>query len=137
MNDLSFNINKLKLKIYNPAKKNNDSATIWGDGNARREFMYAEDLADFILFVLNNYKEIDSYTNVGLGYDYSILDYYNIVAKVVGFSGDFTFDLTKPIGMKRKLCSVDKQNKLNWSPKHSLESGLLKTNKFYLENYGI
>ena len=119
------------------AKKNNEVATIWGDGSARREFMFVEDLADFILFCINNYEKLDSYTNVGLGHDYSILDYYKIISSVVKYNGDFKFDKTKPAGMMKKLCSVEKQNKLGWKPKHTLKMGLIKTYKFYLQNYEI
>ena len=119
------------------SKNNNETADIWGDGSARREFMYVEDLADFIYYSLMNYDSLDCYTNVGLGFDYSILDYYNEVASVVKYKGDFSFDLTKPSGMKKKLCSIKKQNKLGWKPKHSLKEGLTKTYKYFLENYGI
>ncbi|MDB2658764.1 GDP-L-fucose synthase [Flavobacteriaceae bacterium] len=119
------------------AKTNNDIPLIWGDGNTRREFMYAEDLADFIDYSLINYNLLESYTNVGLGYDYSILDYYKEIAFIVKYKGDFKFDLTKPSGMKRKLCSIKKQEKLAWRPKHTLKEGLTKTYKYYLENYGI
>lgn len=119
------------------AKINQETAEIWGDGSSRREFMYAEDLADFINFSLLNYNSLDNYTNVGLGFDHSILDYYNEIASIVNYSGDFKFDLTKPSGMKRKLCSIRKQKKIGWSPKHTLKQGLTKTYKFYLENYGI
>jgi len=119
------------------AKNSNETSEIWGDGSARREFMYAEDLADFINYSLINYDLLESYTNVGLGYDYSILDYYKEVAFVVKYKGDFKFDLTKPSGMKRKLCSIKKQKKIGWIPKHNLKEGLTKTYEFYLENYGI
>jgi len=119
------------------AKNNNDIAQIWGDGSARREFMYAEDLVDFINYSLINYDLLESYTNVGLGYDYSILDYYKEVASIVKYKGSFEFDLTRPSGMKRKLCSIKKQDKLKWKPKHTLKEGLTKTYKYYLENYGI
>ena len=119
------------------SKNSNETAEIWGDGSARREFMYAEDLADFINYSLINYDLLESYTNVGLGYDYSILDYYKEVASVVKYKGDFKFDLTKPSGMKRKLCSIKKQKKIGWIPKHNLKQGLTKTYEFYLENYGI
>lgn len=119
------------------AKINQETAVIWGDGSSRREFMYAEDLADFINFSLLNYNSLDNYTNVGLGFDYSILDYYKEIASVVNYNGDFKFDLTKPSGMKRKLCSIRKQKKIGWSPKHTLKQGLKKTYKFYLENYAI
>ena len=119
------------------SKMNNETVEIWGDGSARREFMYAEDLADFINYCITNYDSLDSYTNVGLGYDYSILDYYNEVASVVKYKGDFKFDLTKPTGMKKKLCSIKKQKKIGWEPKYNLRQGLTKTYNFYLEKYGI
>lgn len=123
-------------KIHN-AYLGNYEPVIWGDGSARREFMYAEDLADFIEWSLNNYEKLDPLTNIGLGFDYSILDYYKEISKVVGYKGKFTFDKTKPEGMKKKLCSIEKQNKLGWFPKHSLNEGLKKTYKFYLANYEI
>jgi len=119
------------------AKISEENAEIWGDGTSRREFMYAEDLADFINYSLNNYNSLDDYTNVGLGIDYSILDYYNEISSIVGYNGDFVFDLTKPSGMKRKQCSIKKQDKMGWKPKHTLKEGLTKTYKYYLENYGI
>ena len=119
------------------AKLGKEKPIIWGDGKARREFMYAEDLADFIEWSLRNYDLLDNMTNVGLGYDYSILEYYKKIANVVGYNGDFVFDCSKPQGMQNKLCSVKKQDKLGWSPKHSLTEGLKKTYKFYLENYEI
>ena len=119
------------------SKINNKVPDIWGGGSARREFMYVEDLADFINYCLINYDFLENYTNVGLGYDYSILDYYNNIASVVGYKGDFKFDLTKPEGMKQKLCSITKQKKIGWKPKHSLKEGLTKTYEFYLDNYGI
>lgn len=125
------------IRKINQAKKANSSVEIWGDGSARREFMYAEDLCDFINFGINNYDKIDFYTNVGLGYDYSVFDYYKIVGDIVGFQGNFEFDLTKPIGMDKKLCSILKQNKLGWAPKHSLIEGITKTNKYFIENYEI
>lgn len=119
------------------SKRTNEPAEIWGDGSARREFMFVEDLADFINYSLTNYDLLESYTNVGLGYDYSILDYYKEIASVVKYTGDFKYDLTKPSGMKRKLCSIKKQKKIGWIPKHNLKQGLIKTYEFYLENYGI
>ncbi len=125
------------LKKIHSSKKNNKNVVIWGDGNARREFMYVEDLIDFIVFVLNNYDKVDSLMNVGLGYDFTINEYYKKAAKIIGFSGDFEYDLTRPVGMDRKLCSIDKQVKLDWSPSHTLDQGLLKTYKYYLKNYEI
>ena len=121
------------LKIYN-SKKNNTSVEIWGDGNARREFMYVEDLADFIFFAIKNYNQLDAYTNVGLGYDYSVLDYYKKISSIVGYTGVFEFNKNKPEGMKRKLLSVKKQEVLGWKPKHTLNDGLRKTNDFFYNN---
>lgn len=125
------------IRKLHKAKSLNQDAEIWGDGTARREFMYAEDLADFIKFALENYERLESFTNVGLGFDYSIREYYELIADVVGFKGKFHFDLEKPSGMKRKLCSIKKQNALGWNPKYSLREGLSLTNEFFIKNYGI
>lgn len=122
-------------KIHEAMKNGEPSVEIWGDGKARREFMFAEDLAQFCLFSLENFQKLDQLTNVGLGYDYSILEYYQVIAKVVGFEGDFTFDLTKPSGMQQKLVSVNKIDQLGWKAKYSLEHGLQKTYEFYLKEY--
>ena len=74
------------------SKINNTVPVIWGKGSVRREFMYAEDLADFINYCLINYEFLENYTNVGIGNDYSILNYYKEIASVVGYKGDFKFE---------------------------------------------
>lgn len=123
-------------KLHEAAKTNN-SVEIWGTGEARREFMFVEDLIDFITWSLNNYDKLPNLINIGLGHDYSIKEYYQAIAEVIGFNGDFTYDLSKPEGMKRKLCSIQKQSQLGWKPKHSLKEGLEKTYQFYLKNHAI
>ncbi|HGF6562051.1 NAD-dependent epimerase/dehydratase family protein [Providencia sp. wls1922] len=105
---------------------------IWGDGLSRREFMFAEDLADFIIYSLNKFDLVPSCMNVGLGFDYSINEYYETIGKVVGYTGIYTHDLSKPAGMKQKLVDTTEQTKLGWSPKTSLKEGIMKTYNFYL-----
>lgn len=119
------------------ATKTNNSVEIWGTGEARREFMFVEDLIDFIIWSLENYDQLPSMINVGLGHDFSIKEYYQSIAEVIGYKGDFTYDLSKPEGMKRKLCSIQKQSQLGWEPKHSLKEGLEKTYQYYLKNYAV
>ncbi len=106
---------------------------IWGDGTARREFMYAGDLADAIMKSLNEYDQIPDLMNIGLGYDYSINDYYQIAAEVIGWNGKFIYDTTKPVGMKQKLVDITRQSKWGWNPSTSLTSGIQKAYNFYLE----
>ncbi|MDA8791729.1 GDP-L-fucose synthase [Bacteriovoracaceae bacterium] len=118
-------------KIDEAIKTQVNQVSIWGDGQSRREFMYAEDLCNFILFAINNFQEIPQVMNVGIGDDYSIEDYYRIIGKIMGYNGNYTFDTSKPAGMRRKLVSVEKQENLNWSPKHSLENGVQKTIDYY------
>lgn len=125
------------IRKLHKAKTSKKTATIWGDGGARREFMYVEDLVDFISYALKNYNKIEHIMNVGLGYDFSIKEYYDAIAEVVGYNGDFEYDLTKPSGMKRKLCDVTKQKKIGWKPKNSLTEGLQKTYQYYLETYEV
>lgn len=106
---------------------------IWGDGTARREFMYAGDLADAVLRALVNFEEVPSLMNVGLGFDYSINEYYETVAKVVGWQGEFVHDLSKPVGMKQKLVSVERQKKWGWSATTPLEKGISMAYDYYLK----
>ncbi len=110
---------------------------IWGDGTARREFMYAGDVADATLRALTDIEELPELMNLGLGYDYSINEYYSAIASVIGWQGEFVHDLSKPVGMKQKLVSIARQSAWGWSPKISLEEGVRLAYQHYLEEYAL
>ena len=97
--------------------------------------MYAEDLADFIFYALDNFEKMPKNLNVGLGQDYTINEYYQAIAGVVGYTGEFKHDLSKPVGMKQKLIDDAKLKEFGWSYKTSLEAGIKKTYEFYLSEY--
>lgn len=132
-----FDINKAHMipsainKIEYAIQQGQKVVSIWGDGKARREFMYAEDLADFILFVIKNFENIPNLINCGLGKDYTINEYYQTIANILGYTGKFTHDLSKPAGMKRKVVDVSLQTRLGFIPKTSLEEGIIKTYEYY------
>jgi len=107
---------------------------IWGTGEARREFMYAADLAHFIWFSLGKIGDLPEVMNVGLGTDYSIETYYREIAVVVGYGGEFSHDTSKPEGMKQKLVDTSAQQSLGWMPPTSLTEGLKATYNWYLAN---
>ena len=109
------------------------SITIWGDGSARREFMYASDLADFICFALSEYNSVPQELNVGLGFDFTVKEYYQMIADAIGYSGNFEFDLSKPTGMKQKLVDVSKQETLGWSPPTDTRNGIRKTYSYFVD----
>lgn len=119
-------------KIHQAKLKEKPVVEIWGDGTARREFMYAGDLADFILHSIDKFDELSPYLNVGLGRDYSINEYYEAIADVIGFNGKFKHDVTKPTGMKQKLVDVTRLEDTGWKAKTELLEGLKKTYSFYL-----
>lgn len=108
---------------------------IWGDGTARREFMYAGDLADCMWRAMDQFDSLPQIMNVGLGHDLSVNEYYHIAARVVGYSGDFVHDLSKPVGMKQKLVSVGRSTTWGWLATTSLEGGLAATYRYYLEEW--
>ena len=74
--------------------------------------------------------------NVGLGYDYTVNEYYKTIAQIIGYEGDFSHDLTKPEGMTQKLLDISKQTQFGFQPKFSLEEGVKLTYEFYLEHIG-
>ena len=120
-------------KLYEAKLAGLKEIDIWGDGEARREFMYAEDLADFIFYAIPKLDEMPQNINVGLGHDYTINEYYQAVAEVVGFKGEFTHDLSKPVGMKQKLIDATKLSAFGWQHKTSLVDGLTQTFSHFKE----
>ena len=130
--DSSHMIPGVIRKIHDAKNKNLEFVNIWGDGLARREFMYAADIADFIYYAVENFNKMPQNINVGLGVDYSIIEYYEIIADIIGYKGKFNHDMTKPTGMKRKLIDDKKLNKFGWSHQTSLELGIKKTYDYFL-----
>ena len=120
-------------KIHQAKISNKPSVEIWGDGNARREFMYSADLADAVFNAARNMEILPNKINIGIGNDYTINEYYETIAEVLGWNGIFTHDLSKPVGMMRKLCDTSLQSNWGWKPKTSLKIGLMKTYQYYLE----
>ncbi len=121
-------------KISEAVEQGDKEISIWGDGLARREFMFAEDLADFVFYAIDNFSQMPANINVGLGMDYSINEYYKEIAKVIGFRGEFVHDLTKPIGMRQKLIDDTKLKEFGWEHKTTLQEGLQKTFEYYKNN---
>lgn len=121
-------------KIHKAKVNNIGSVTIWGGGEARREFMFALDLAECIGCAINDFKALPSIMNVGLGYDYSVNEYYEIAKRVIGYEGGFTHDLSYPVGMEQKLLDITLQSKWGWKAKTSLEEGIKRTYEYYKES---
>lgn len=129
-------------RFHEAARDGLDEVVIWGSGTPRREFLHVDDMAEASLFVLNLSKDIYdqntdpmmSHINIGSGTDISILELARLVAKVTGYNGQISTDLTKPDGSMRKLMNVDRLTKMGWSAQIKLEQGLADTYKWYLEN---
>jgi GDP-L-fucose synthase len=120
-------------KMHDAREAGAPTVELWGDGSARREFMYAGDLADAMVRAIGAFDTVPDVMNIGLGHDYSVLDYYHAVAKVVGWQGEFRFDLTKPTGMQQKLVDVTRQTQWGWQPAHSLVDGLAASYAYFLQ----
>ncbi|WP_394197386.1 GDP-L-fucose synthase family protein [Litoreibacter albidus] len=122
-------------KVHDAKLSGETKVEIWGDGTARREFMYAGDLAGAVLRAAHDMETLPDLMNTGIGHDRSINDYYQTVADVLGWEGEFTHDLSKPVGMKQKLCATDKADAWGWQASTSLADGIGKTYNFFLENH--
>jgi len=123
----------LLQRIHNAKSKNESSVDIWGSGSPLREFMYVDDLADAIKYVISN--NIDhELLNVGSGEEISIKSLAELISEIVGYKGDLIFDSSMPDGNPRKLLDSTLINNLGWSAKTSLENGLKLTYNWYLKN---
>jgi GDP-L-fucose synthase len=103
--------------------------TLWGSGSPKREFLYVDDLADALVFLMENfnYDDLGEVINIGSGEDLSIRELAEKIAAIVGFSGAIKWDATKPDGTPRKLLDVSQLRRLGWSPRHGLESAIRAT----------
>jgi GDP-L-fucose synthase len=121
-------------KTYDAIKSGTDKIEIWGDGTARREFMYTSDLASAVIKAIQEFDKIPNIMNIGLGFDFSINEYYDAVKDVLGYNGVFIHNLSKPSGMKQKLLDITKQTEWGWKPSITLQEGIYKTFQFFQEN---
>jgi len=115
------------------AKQENSDVLIWGTGNVRREFMYAGELAECVGYCIEEFDRMPEVLNVGIGSDYTINEYYEAVAEVIGYKGKFIHDEAKPEGMKQKLVDVTKLNAFGWKSSISLHEGIERTYNYFLE----
>jgi GDP-L-fucose synthase len=113
-------------KVHEAKVQGRHDVTIWGTGTPRREFLHADDLADALRFLLENY-ESPEIINVGYGEDVTIHQLVQIIAAVVGLEIEILFDTSKPDGTPRKLLDSTRLQKLGWKPRISLQDGILQT----------
>jgi GDP-L-fucose synthase len=122
------------IRKAHEAKINNRPAfSVWGSGSPRREFLYVDDLADALVFLLEKYDSPEV-INVGCGEDVTIRELAGIVSDVVGFKGEPIFDPSKPDGTPRKLLDTTRLQKLGWTPRVSLRDGIEQTYQWYLRS---
>lgn len=120
-------------KVHEAKISDAENVEIWGDGTARREFMFSSDLADGLWHAVARFDALPGCMNIGVGQDHSINDYYTEAARVIGWQGAFTHDLSRPVGMKQKLMAIDRQTAFGWRPTTSLTEGIAQTYAHFLE----
>jgi GDP-L-fucose synthase len=123
----------LLRKIHEAKVSGSHAVEVWGTGAPRREFLYVDDLADAALFALRNY-EGESHLNVGTGRDITIRELAELIAEVVGWQGELVFNTDMPDGMPRKLLDVSQLERLGWTARIDLSTGLEQTYGWYVES---
>lgn len=130
-------------KFHEAKEKNQSEVVIWGSGKPLREFLFVEDLADAILFLMENvdakvlYENGISHLNIGTGKDLTILELAKLVAEIIGFKGKIVHDSSKPDGTPRKLLDVSRINSLGWKYKTELRDGIVETYNWFLKNLEV
>jgi len=123
------------IRKFHQAKMNNDAVELWGSGTPMREFLFVDDMAEAVVFALEN-KLPEYLYNVGTGQDLTIKQLAETIQKIVGHQGDIVWDSAKPDGTPRKLMDVSKMHNLGWKHKVQLEDGIQKTYDWFSENVG-
>ena len=106
---------------------------LWGDGSPKREFLYVDDLANALIFLIKhyNYSDIGEFINIGTGKDITILELTNLISDIIGYKCEIIWDKSKPNGTPRKLLDVSRINSLGWKASTSLEIGIKKVFEYY------
>ena len=120
-------------KFHEAKVSGSPTVTVWGTGKVLREFLFVDDLADALVFMMNNYND-NIHANVGTGEDISIAQLADIVKKVIGYEGQIVYDSSKPDGTPRKLLDMSKLHGMGWKAKTSLEDGIRQTYQWVLDN---
>jgi GDP-L-fucose synthase len=122
------------IRKFHEAKINNSKTVeCWGTGSPRREFLYSDDLADALIFLMDRYNE-NEIINIGYGEDLTIKDIANKVKTTINFTGEIVWNTSKPDGTPKRLLDVNKLFDMGWRPKINLENGLKSTYEWYLNN---
>jgi GDP-L-fucose synthase len=123
------------IRRFHEAKINNlPKVVVWGTGSPKREFLFADDLADACIFLMNNYNDY-GWVNIGSGEEVSIAELAQLIKHIVGYNGDLIFDKTKPDGTPRKLLDVSKLHSLGWKHKTSLKEGIQMAYQDFLNQH--
>ncbi|MEI7812076.1 MAG: GDP-L-fucose synthase [Ignavibacteria bacterium] len=130
------------IRKFHEAKINgNESVEVWGTGSPKREFLYVEDLADAVYYIMDKVNAPDIYENdicqinIGTGEDLTIAELVNIIKDITEFNGKIKYDISKPDGTPRKLMDISRLHKLGWHHKTNLREGIASAYKWFLENY--
>lgn len=121
------------IRKFHEAKENNDPVQLWGSGTPMREFLFVDDMAEAVVFALENELPEHLY-NVGTGEDLTIKELAETIQRVVGHKGELIWDSSKPDGTPRKLMDISKMHALGWKHQVQLEEGIRKTYAWFLEN---
>ncbi len=123
-------------KFHEAKTEGRSTVELWGTGSPRREFLFVDDLADALVYLMDHLEPTreNTFVNVGVGSDVTIKELAKLVQKTVGFDGGIIWNTDMPDGTPRKLLNVGKINALGWQAEHTLEQGINKTYQWYLEN---
>lgn len=122
------------IRKFHEAKVNQSpTVTVWGTGEPLREFLFVDDLADALIFLMQHYDQTD-FINVGTGQEISIRELALTIKAVIGYPGDIVFDPTKPDGTPRKLLDVSRLQTLGWQAQTDLKTGIEQTYTWYLNH---
>jgi GDP-L-fucose synthase len=135
-NDRSHLLAAVIAKTLTAVELNQPSLEMWGDGLSRREFTFAGDVASYIVKVVPILDKIPTTMNIGSGIDYSVRDYYDMVASLCGYQGEIEPNPNKPTGMARKLMDISLAREHGWEASTTIEQGIMQTIDWYKLNRG-